>query len=248
MKKKQKKKQLYKRFKRRGSNISTVKTWTWLRKGDLKRESESLLIAAQNNTIRSNHFNARIDKTQQNSRCRLWCDKDETINHIIREYSKLAQKKYKSGNDWVGKVIHRELWKKLRFYHTNKCYMHNPASVLENDTYKLFDIQTDQQVEWTDLIIINNKKRELAKFFSVPADHRIKLKENEKKEKYHDLIRDLKKLWNIKVTIISLVIDAFGTVTEGLLKELGRCLWCNGYRRRNWTRRYEFKSWTRLIT
>ena len=28
---------------------------------------------------------------------------------------------------------------------------------------------------------------------------------------------------------------------------LWRCPWCNGYRRRMWTRRYEFKSWTRLI-
>ena len=28
---------------------------------------------------------------------------------------------------------------------------------------------------------------------------------------------------------------------------LRRCPWCNGYRRRNWTRRHEFKSWTRLI-
>ncbi len=27
-----------------------------------------------------------------------------------------------------------------------------------------------------------------------------------------------------------------------------RCPWCNGYRRRNWTRRHEFKSWTSLIT
>ena len=26
-----------------------------------------------------------------------------------------------------------------------------------------------------------------------------------------------------------------------------RCPWCNGYRRRIWTRRYEFNSWTRLI-
>ena len=26
-----------------------------------------------------------------------------------------------------------------------------------------------------------------------------------------------------------------------------RCPWCNGYRRRKWTRRREFKSWTRLI-
>ena len=27
-----------------------------------------------------------------------------------------------------------------------------------------------------------------------------------------------------------------------------RCSWGNGYRRRKWTRRHEFKSWTRLIT
>ena len=27
-----------------------------------------------------------------------------------------------------------------------------------------------------------------------------------------------------------------------------RCPWCNGYRRRKWTRRHEFKSWTRLIS
>ena len=25
------------------------------------------------------------------------------------------------------------------------------------------------------------------------------------------------------------------------------CLWCNGYCRRKWTRRHEFKSWARLI-
>ena len=28
---------------------------------------------------------------------------------------------------------------------------------------------------------------------------------------------------------------------------LWRCLWCNGYRRRKWTWRHEFKPWTSLI-
>ena len=27
-----------------------------------------------------------------------------------------------------------------------------------------------------------------------------------------------------------------------------KCPWCNGYRRRNWTRRHEFKSWTDCIS
>ena len=56
--------------------------------------------------------------------------------------------------------------------------------------------------------------------FAVPADHRINLKESEKKDKYLDLARELKKLWNMKVTIVPIVIGALGTVTKGLLKGL----------------------------
>ena len=46
------------------------------------------------------------------------------------------------------------------------------------------------------------------------------LKESEKKEKYLDRARELKKLWNMKVTIVSIVIGAFCTITKGLLKGL----------------------------
>ena len=104
--------------------------------------------------------------------------------------------------------------------------MHNPASVLENDTHKLlwyFDNQTDHLIlaRRPDLIIIEKRKRICKNVdFAVPADHRIKLKECEKKDKYLDLVRELKKLWNMKVTIIPIVIGAFGTVTIGLLKGL----------------------------
>ena len=68
---------------------------------------------------------------------------------------------------------------------------------------------------------INQQKKRTCKIvdFAVAADHRKKLKENEKK-KYLELARKLKKLWNVKVTIIPIVIGAFGTVTKGLLKGL----------------------------
>ena len=56
--------------------------------------------------------------------------------------------------------------------------------------------------------------------FAILADHRIKLKECEKKDKYLDLARELKKLRNMKVTIMPIVIRAFGTITKGLLKGL----------------------------
>ena len=93
--------------------------------------------------MRTKHIKPRIDKAQQNTKCRLCGYRDETISHIS-ECNKLAQKEY--WHDWVGKVIHWEMCKKLKFDHTTKWYMHNPAYVLENDTYKLlwdFDIQMD---------------------------------------------------------------------------------------------------------
>ena len=104
--------------------------------------------------------------------------------------------------------------------------MHNPAPVLENTTHKLlwdFNIQTDHLIpaRRPDLIIINKKKRTCKIVdFAVPANQRIKLKECEKKDKYLDLARELKKLWNMQVIIIPIVIGAFGTVTKGLLKGL----------------------------
>ena len=138
----------------------------------------------------------------------------------------MEQKEYKAIHDWVGKVIHWEMCKKFKFHHVNKWYMHNPEPVLENDTHKLlwdFEIQTDPQIlaRRSDLIIINKKKK-ICKIvdFAAPADRRIKLKESEKRDNYLDLARELKKLWNMKVKFMLIVIGAFGTVTKGLLPDL----------------------------
>ena len=66
------------------------------------------------------------------------------------------------------------------------------------------------------------KKKRICKIvdFAVPADYRIKLKESEMKDKYLDLVREIKKLWNMKVKIMPIVIGAFGAITKGLLKGL----------------------------
>ena len=166
-------KQLYGLFKRLINNISREKTWTWLRKENFKRETESILIAAQNNTMRTNQIKRRID-TQQNRKCWLCGDRDETINHIISKCSKLAQKEYKTRHDGVGKRIHCEMCKKFKFNHTNKWYMLNPAAVLENYTHKLlwdFDIVTDHLIlaRRPDLMVITKKKKkkELAKLWTL---------------------------------------------------------------------------------
>ena len=122
--------------------------------------------------------------------------------------------------------------KKFKFDYTNKWYMHNPSSILENDSHKNLwdsDIQTDHLISARRPDIIINNKKEKRKIekrtckivdFAVLADHRIKLKESEKKDMNLDFARELKTPWSMKVTIIPIVVGAFGTVPKGLLNGL----------------------------
>ena len=86
----------------------------------------------------TNYVEVKIDKTQQNSKCKSCGDWDGTIHHMVSEYSKLSQKEYKTRHDWVGKVIYKEMWKKSKFDHTTKWYMHKTEPVLENEADKIF--------------------------------------------------------------------------------------------------------------
>ena len=125
----------------------------------------TITIAVQNNAIRTNYIKVRIDKMKQNSKWRLFGDRNETINHIISECSKWA---HKTKHDWVRKVIPWEMCKKLKFDLTNKWYMHNPTYILENDTHKLlwdFDIKTDHLISTRRIDLIRiNKKRNLQNY------------------------------------------------------------------------------------
>ena len=59
------------------------------------REIESLLIETRNNGIRTNYIKVKIDNTLQNSKCQLYGNRDTTINQIISEGCKLAQREYR---------------------------------------------------------------------------------------------------------------------------------------------------------
>ena len=71
--------------------------------------------------------------------------------------------KYNDNNDNVDKVILWELYKKCKFDHANKWYMHNQESVMRNKTQKIlwdFEIQTDNLIPARRpyLVIVNKRK------------------------------------------------------------------------------------------
>ena len=135
--------------------------------------------------------------------------------------------KFKTIHDVVEKSIHWELCKKLIFDHTAKWYMQKPESVRDNETHTIFrdlEIQTDHLIlaRRPDQVIINNKKRAFRMIdFSVLADYSVKIKESRKSDKSLDFARELKKkLWNMKMTVIPIVISTLGSILKDLMRWL----------------------------
>ena len=134
---------------------------------------------------------------------RLRGDRDQMINHIISECGKLAQKEYKNRHDCEGKMIHK------------------------NCARNLTSLTSGIYTTWNSFY-----RMRYPKFFGismyVPADHKVNLKEREKKDNYLDLAMEHESDGDTNCNWFT-------------------CLWCNSYRRKKWTRQHEFKSWTRQI-
>ena len=217
---------LHGQYIRQTKEVRSDQSWTWLQNGDLKRETESLIVAAQNQSLRTNLVKAKIDRSQEDSLCRLCRKVDESIDHIVSGCSKLAQKEYKRRHDNFGKIVHWKLAKKCTFEVNDKWYEHEPESVLENEDYKIlwdFSIQTDHEIEARrpDLVVVDKKNRACQVIdFAVPGDSRIEDKEREKIEKYQDLARELQKVWNVRVKIIPLVVGSLGAIPKLFGKRL----------------------------
>ena len=72
----------------------------------MKRETESLILAAQNQSKGTNLVKAKIDKSQKDMLWRLRKKADESIDHVVSGCSKLVQKEYKRRHDNFGKIVH----------------------------------------------------------------------------------------------------------------------------------------------
>ena len=96
---------------------------------------------------------------------------------------------------------------------------------IENEMHKNlrnFDMRTDHLIsaKQSDQVISNKKIKGTCRMvdFTVPAHHKVKLNESEKSDNYQDLTRELKKLWNMNLTVILIEISVVGTVTKGLVQ------------------------------
>ena len=125
--------------------------------------------------------------------CRLnCCEKGESVNHIVCDRKKLAQREYKQRYDNVIKAVHWKLCEKCHLEKKDKWYEHGPDSVSENNEVKLlWDVNTrcDHVIEARrlDIVVVNKQERKCSIIDIAVLADKIGEKENEKVEKYQDL-------------------------------------------------------------
>ena len=116
-------------------------SWKWLLQSDLKVQTEAMICAAQEQALRTNYTKNKIDKTSENPLCRMCGERGETVQHIIYECKKLAQREYKRRHDTVAKLIHWKLCEKYNLVRKEKWYEQgNPEAVEDDDFELIWDI------------------------------------------------------------------------------------------------------------
>ena len=67
----------------------------------MKKETESLILAAQEQALRTNSIKHSIDKASETPLCGLCGNSTETVRYIISGYKRLAQREYNKHHDKV---------------------------------------------------------------------------------------------------------------------------------------------------
>ena len=196
--------------------------------GHLKKETEAMVCAAQEQALCVNSIKNHIDGQDVSPMYRLCGESSETVMHLSSGWPVLAKSKYQIQHDIVGKHIHWLLCKKHGIPTGNKWYSHVPNVVTETDDGKVTiywdkPIKTDRKVSHNrpDVVVIDREENTwYIVDFAIPIDNHVKEKEEEKIDKSMDLAAEVRRQFRVKTVIVPIVLGALGTVPAKLSKSL----------------------------
>jgi hypothetical protein len=111
--------------------VDIEQSYHWLKSGDIKGETESTMVAAQDQAISTNYFKDKILKEEIESRWWLCKQYEETIDHLTSGCPILAKNQYLVRHDKVCSHLHYSICKALGNETTDKWYTHMPKPVNE---------------------------------------------------------------------------------------------------------------------
>jgi hypothetical protein len=93
--------------------VGNEQPYQWLKFGNTKGETESTIVAAQDQAVSTNYFKNKILKEEVYSKCQLCKQHEETIDHQTSGGPTLAKNEYLMRHDKVGVHLHYSMCKAL---------------------------------------------------------------------------------------------------------------------------------------
>ena len=93
--------------------VDIEQSYRWLKSGNIKGETESTIVEAQDQTISTNYFKNKIFKEEIESKCRLCTKLEKTIEHFTSGCPILAKNEYLMRHDKVCIHLHYSICKAL---------------------------------------------------------------------------------------------------------------------------------------
>ncbi|KAL1448229.1 hypothetical protein WDU94_006605 [Cyamophila willieti] len=194
----------------------------WLKNSHLKGETESLLIAAQDQALNTRYHQKKILKQAVDGKCRLCRNADEHISHILSGCTQLASTEYLARHNKVAAYIHWTISKMYELvFDPPPFYNYIPEPVLESRNHLLYwdrTILTDKTVAHNkpDIVYINKQENNAIIIdVAVPLTHNVQKTETEKVTKYEDLKEEMKRIWRLNnIVIIPVVISSEGVTSK----------------------------------
>ena len=173
-------------------HVDTITTNKWL-SINLKGETDSLLVAAQDQAINTRNYQKVTCGQQVESKCRMCSQHEEAVDHIISGYKVLlAKTEYISRHNNAAAYLHWSICKDHDIEITDKWYQHEPETVMhnkDNDITVTWDMPVNPDRTITARrpnIVVKDSVNSTRKLIdmTVSSDRNVALKEIEKKSKY----------------------------------------------------------------
>lgn len=206
--------------------VDMKETFAWLKASNLTGACEGLVVAAQDQAVRTRYFEHRILHRDVSPTCRVCRAGPETVTHIVSGCGALAPRDYTERHNQVASIIHWDVCRHFGVPVADRWYRHQPDKLVETDDIIMMwntTIPTAGKVKANrpDICLRNKKTNScLLIDISVPADDNVGRAYADKLAKYGDLRVEICRMWHCQSRVIPVILGALGTVHAGI----ARCL------------------------
>ena len=182
-------------------------------------QAEDLIVAAQDQALKTKYMQAKIIKNGADPNCWIYGRFQETVDHIISECPELAKTEYGHRQNKAAAFVHWNICRNFDVKVPDKWYEHHQKATILWD----LPVHTDREIKANRRDIILKCKDErscLLINIAIPTDKNISIKVTEKVLKYKDLEIEIKRMWGMKTKTMPVVIGALGVIKKESKKYL----------------------------